>query len=350
MIEPKIIMPFLSHHQNYGLISNQIFGGIERFKKLVYEHIPNVLPVEITKEQRKKRIGKSIFHFEYWQYQPDIIFVNDASKVFSSGLIDYNVPVVWVCHEPLERTIQNIEMMKRFNPFIDRGGHLYFVSQIQHEFFDNMSKRILGYPIKNIMGYVNPSCCLGTEQVYTGNREYDAVTIGRTIRSKDPFWLHRKLENTNLKSAVITGKINLLKNDKEHEYFNFNYKWVEPRYTFRGLSHEETLYEMSKGGVFVSTWASESWGITALEALSYGLPLLLITSSMNKHASQYIAGNENHFRHIKKGIKSENLLDIIKEMNTISLDDRMEIAKITQENHSLQNFKNMMNSIFRKAL
>jgi len=346
---PKILMPYLVQN-GLSIHSDKIFGGIERFKKLVYENIPNVIPIEITEKQRKTRTGKGNLHFEMWTNQPDIIFINDTSKIYGSDLIRYNLPTVWLCHEPLERTMKNVEMIKTFDQFTNSGGHLYFVSQRQHEFFDAQSKRLLGHTIRGVKGYINSSCCSGKEQVYMSDREFDAVTIGRTIRSKDPFWLHRKAQNTNLKTAVITGSNNILKNPKEKEYFDFNLKWQEPQHTFRGLSHSDTLLTMSKGGVLVSTWQLESWGITALEALSHGLPIVLITDSSNKHASQYIAASDTHYKHIKRGINSKELEEIVNDMNKISLTDRQNIAKMTQEKHSVDKFKETLNKVFRDVL
>ena len=135
-------MPYLVQN-GLSIHSDRIFPGIERFKKLVYDNIDNVIPVGITKEQRKNRTGTGVFHFEMWQNQPDIIFINDMSKVYGSDLMRYELPMVWLCHEPLERTIMMVEMIKRFNDFTNAGGHLYFVSQNQHEFYDANCKRAI---------------------------------------------------------------------------------------------------------------------------------------------------------------------------------------------------------------
>ena len=342
-------MPYLVQN-GLSIHSDRIFGGIERFKKLVYDNIDNVIPVEITKEQRKNRTGTGVFHFEMWQNQPDIIFINDMSKVYGSDLMRYELPMVWLCHEPLERTIMMVEMIKRFNDFTNAGGHLYFVSQNQHEFYDANCKRLTGSSIKGVKGYINSACVTGNEQVYMNDREFDAVTVGRTLSSKDPFWVHRKLQNTSLSSAVITGDVNSSKKDKEKEYFEVNQKWQSPQHTFRGLTHKDTLHTMSKGGVYVSTCTFESWGITALEALSHGLPLLLVTDTTGKHSSTTIATSSNHYRNISKAVKSNEIEGIIKEMNEISLTDRQNIAKMTQEKHSLEKFKETLNKVFRDVL
>jgi len=346
---PKIIMPYLVQN-DMSIHSNRIFGGIERFKKLIYENIPNVIPVEITKKQRKNRTGKSIFHFEFWTNNPDIIFINDMSSIYGSDLIQYNLPIVWVCHEPLERSIMMVEMVKRFNNFTDKGGHLYFVSENQYEFYDANSIRLTGKSIKNIKGFVNPACCNGTEQVYLGNREFDVATIGRTLTSKDPFWLHRKLESTNLSSVVMTGSINTSKKPDEIKYFEDNQKWKSPQYTLRGLPHDEVMFNLSKSGVCVSTWPLESWGITALEAFSYGLPVILVTDSSGKHSSQTIAASSDHYVCVPKKIKSKELEEIVKNMNNISLTDRQNIARMAQEKHSLTNFKETYTTVFKNAL
>lgn len=342
-------MPYLVQN-GLSIHSDRVFGGIERFKKLVYDNVPNVIPVEITKKQRKNRTGWGIFRFELLENDPDIIFINDMSKVYGSDLIEYGLPTVWLCHEPLERTIMMVEMVKRFNDFTNRGGHLYFVSQNQHEFYDANCKRITGSPIKGVKGYINSACVIGSEKIYNGDREFDAVTIGRTLSSKDPFWVHRKLYQTNLTSAVITGDTITSKKEKEKKYFEKNQKWQNPQHTFRGLSHKDTLLTMSKGGVYVSTCTFESWGITALEALSYGLPLILVTDTSGKHSSMTIAASSEHYRNVPKNIESEKLKTIIKEMNEISLTDRQNIAKITQEKHNLNKFKDTLNKVFKDIL
>lgn len=342
-------MPYLVQN-GMSIHSDQIFGGVERFKKLVYENIPNVIPIEITEEDRKKRRGKAILHFEMWTNQPDIIFINDMSKTYGSDLMRYNLPIVWLCHNGLERGIMIVDMVKRFNDFTNSGGHLYFVSQRQHEFYDSNCKRLTGSPIKGVKGYINSACVTGNEQVYLNDRDFDAVTIGRTARNKDPFWLHRKAEGTDLKTAVITGSNNILKNSKEQDYFDFNLRWQNPQHTFRGLTHKDTLYTMSKSGVYVSTCTFESWGITALEALSHGLPLIIVTDSSGKHSSTAIAASDTHYKCVKKGIKPKDLEEIINDMNRISLSDRKNIATMTQEKHSLDNFKQTMNRVFKEVL
>ena len=49
-------------------------------------------------------------------------------------------------------------------------------------------------------------------------------------------------------------------------------------------------------------------------------------------------------------MKISNLEKIIKEMNEISLTDRQNIARMTQEKHSLQNFKDRLNQVFTDVL
>ena len=107
---------------------------------------------------------------------------------------------------------------------------------------------------------------------------------------------------------------------------------------------------MSKSGVLVSTWPLESWGITALEALSHGLPLIIVTDSSGKHSSTAIAASDTHYKCVKTGIKPKDLEEIINDMNRISLSDRKNIATMTQEKHSLDNFKQTMNKVFKEVL
>jgi hypothetical protein len=84
--------------------------------------------------------------------------------------------------------------------------------------------------------------------------------------------------------------------------------------------------------------------------LSHGLPLLLVTDTTGKHSSTTIAASTSHYRNVSKTIKPNEIKGIIKEMNEISLTERQTIAKMTQEKHSLEKFKETMNTVFRDVL
>ena len=72
------------------------------------------------------------------------------------------------------------------------------------------------------------------------------------------------------------------------------------------------IKNISKCRTFFSTWNKETWGITALEALSCGLPIILNCDNNGDHASEIIPASLNHFKKIPNNDK-EALVDAMLE-------------------------------------
>ena len=101
---------------------------------------------------------------------------------------------------------------------------------------------------------------------------------------------------------------------------------------------------MAKGGVYVSTCSYESWGITALEALCHGLPLVLRTDKSGTHASQGLAAADGDCRLISD--KSE-LECAVMELRQLTYADRVAISERTKANHSKANWVANVQKMFR---
>ena len=107
---------------------------------------------------------------------------------------------------------------------------------------------------------------------------------------------------------------------------------------------------MSRGGVFVSTWPLETWGITALESLSHGLPTILLTDKSGHHASEMIAADPSHIRCLPKTATPQELEAVVKELLAYPPAKRQEIAAMTQAKHSRQAFIDMFTTVFTEAI
>jgi hypothetical protein len=79
-----------------------------------------------------------------------------------------------------------IAWWKGMQKFIDAGGHLYFVSEYQQKFHDGHVKRITGSSLKGVKGTIHSGFADGNE-VVPEKTFYDAVTIGRTDLTKNPY-------------------------------------------------------------------------------------------------------------------------------------------------------------------
>ena len=338
MIGKKILLPYISR-SGHNIHSSIISGGIEKFVKNLYELFPdNAIPIEITSEDRKRKLTKKVFLDSVQKFQPDIIITSDIDAYFGIPQIKNNIPTIMVMHEPLSGDIRYVGWCKGIQKFINAGGHLYFVSEHQLNFHNKQVKRITGKDLTGVRGTINSSFVNGNETV-SNNIKYDAVTVGRTDLIKNPFLLHKKLASTNLTSCVITNKENFQQSVNQQRYFNENLHWKEPQHTFRGLNHDDTMKTMSEGACYVSTTPIESWGITCLEALVHGLPVILLSDKSGKHASEIIPADNNHIKILNKNAKSDELAKCIDEFKNLSYEERLAISEATKKKHSKKLYK-----------
>ena len=79
----------------------------------------------------------------------------------------------------------------------------------------------------------------------------------------------------------------------------------------------------------------ETWGITALESLSCGVPLILNGYKDNTHASEIIPSSKNHYKVIPTNDK-DALIGAIKSFKNI---DKKEVQEMTWEKHNKDTWK-----------
>ena len=324
-----------------------VYGGIEKFAKTLYDCIPGIIPIEITKKDRESRRTKSIIHRAVMEHNPDFAITNDIDNTCTVYLQNLGVPMISIIHEPKVRDIRYLDLGKRINKILDNNGHVYFVSQAQYEFHSDMCERINGFPIKEITGYINPAYCDDSSPVEL-EKLYDSVTIGRTDTSKNPFLLHQKMAGSDLTSLVLTSDSDAHSKEQQN-YADKHSEWQEPQFTIRNLVHSDVMAQMKKSRVFVSTFPRESWGITALEALASGLPIILLSDG-SKHSSQDIAADPSHVVVLPKSISKSDLWEAVRELSSISDVRRCEIAMKTRAKHSKTRYLTALDEMIQYRL
>jgi glycosyltransferase involved in cell wall biosynthesis len=345
----KILMPYISRN-NSDIHSSVIVGGIEKFGKNVYEMFPDdIIPVRISKDDRKEKKTKQIYQEAIEKYQPDMILLNDIDALFFQPQIKRNIPTISIIHEPILRDIRYLQMFDTLLNFTESGGHLYFVSELQFKHFQENIKRVTGKDLTDIKGYINSSFSTGNETPST-EILYDAVTVGRNDPSKNPFLLHKKLHTTKLKTCVLTSEELVTKKEEYTKYYNVNSKWSEPNFTFKGLNHDDTMEIVSKSTCFVSTFPNESFGITVLEALSYGTPVILLTDKSGNHASECIPASPEHYRKVHKTIEPFELAKIVENFSKLTYEDRLKISNMTKEKHNKNKYLQQFEFMFAERL
>jgi glycosyltransferase involved in cell wall biosynthesis len=125
------------------------------------------------------------------------------------------------------------------------------------------------------------------------------------------------------------------KNDGMNQYVADNQHWDYPQCTKRSVPHVEVLKNISKSRVFVSTWPKESWGITAMESLGCGVPLILLTDSSDEHSSESIAADKSHYIKLnRRKTSTKEFNEAVESLSAYSLEKRKEIYDKTNKKHS----------------
>lgn len=341
----KILLPFNTKN-GVTLEDNVVTGGIEMFSRLVKENIDGVIPMYFNDADRKARRVTNMIVEASQNHQPDMILTSYDYRTTNINLAKRlpTIPIAWVGHlgaGPFSKISETVNM----NTFMrDYYNSVFLVSKFQYNALSNQCLRFNGFGLDEVSGYIQPAFSNGQEKM-SDEIEYEAITIGRSEKIKDPFWLHRKLKKHDVNSIVCTDD-----NPKEHEYNEKNRKLEESKTTFRALSHSDNMEKLSRSGAYVSTCVMETWGITVLESLSRGVPAIFPTDSSNTHASEEIPASKDHYKLIRKSIKADELVSLIKDFNKMSIDQRQEISEMTKEKHSKENWIKNMNKLIDKTV
>ena len=345
----KILVPYYSR-SGISIDSPIILGGLEKFAQLLYKHIDGVIPIEFTDEDRKTRSVTSKVIEAAKKHNVDIILSNYENATLTTHIqSEVNIPVMWISHS-CSGGIGRLSQIEYMWDFVDRGGILYMMSENQYNGLNQLSKRVNnGKTITLTGGYLNSAFCSGLE---TPSKEidYEIITIGRLNKEKNPFWVHSKLKGSTKHSLVLSSKVKEFMSHSQLEYYDKNSHWGFPQETIYDLPHKKVMEKLSKSGCYVSTHPRESWGITALEALSHGLPTFLITDSTGIHSSEVIPADPSHIQKIHSGIKQSEMIELINQFNSYSHDQRLEISELTKEKHSLNKWKLSIEAAIDKTI
>lgn len=341
----KIVMPFLMNDEN-DLDSPRVSGGLERFSQFIYKYASaEVIPFYYNREDRKNRtVTPKLLAFIH-NHKPDLVISNQDSGTITTNIQKVvDVPMLWISHTAAGGIfkIPQLDMMKEF---VDNGGTLAMVSQWQYDGMNDLSKRVRSRELELNGGLINSAFCTGDEQV-SMQIDYDCVTIGRVDKEKDPFLLHKLAGKSDLKSLVLTSAYDLL--PVQQEYLDKNKHWDGLRETKFNLKHTEVMDHLSRSGVYLSTCARETWGITALEAFARGIPVVLfrIGANRNKHASEDIAPGPEYFEAMTNKTEKDFKLAVDKLLKV----DRMELSQKTKEKHSKENWIRTLDNLIDRSI
>jgi glycosyltransferase involved in cell wall biosynthesis len=342
----KAIVPFLMRHETDFVDSSKVVGGLERFVQLICLHSDmDVVPFYYTDEDRKGRlVTKKLIEFIHL-HSPDVVISNhDTTTLTTNVQKATNVPVLWITHTSAGG-IFKLKQLETMEEFYSLGGTIAMVSKSQYDSMNKLSRRVSSKDLLLNGGFINSAFAIGNEEP-SNEIDWDCVTIGRMDKEKDPFMLHRFAKNSNMKTLVLTS--NYVASQKNTEYENENSHWQSPQHILFNLEHKDVMAHLSKSAVYLSTCSRETWGITALEAFSHGIPVILIRNSTNnyKHASEDISPSPEYF----EALTTKRQSDFLSAVDMLKKIDRIALSQATKEKHSKAKWVSTLHRLIDKTI
>ena len=325
----RIVLPYNTHLGGYD--THRVVGGIEKFCHQINDTFDNVYLLYVDNNDTIKYNTTKIKNYAK-SINADIIISNWPQASFSGAkMLDSEVPIMFINH-----THSRIgSILSLMNNIVSKNHSCYMVSKWQHDQYKIMAKRMKHPHDVTIDGYINSSYVRG-EKPKLSDIEYDCGTIGRCDPiEKKPFILKEWLDTTTFKTIVITNTPN---KERELKYLSKNSHWNN---IMLDKKHNDVVKTISKCKTYFSTMWNETWGITALEALSNGVPIIL-NSKNNSHASTDLCSSNRHYALVSDGVQLASAIDSFENI------DRKEIQDATWDKHSYDKWKiSFINAIDR---
>lgn len=330
--------------QHIPFDSPMVAGGVQKFSKSIYESFEDtsVFNPLFVDDQRKRNEQNRDFINTIHNTKPDLVLINNEQGLFTNKeIINQGYPIMMVCHilVPMRSFMGRLINLKAM------GHSIYGVSKFQEDSFDNFAKRTGETEWSGFDGIIRPGYVSDWVKADT-DTEYDLTTIGRFDSSKNPFLLKQLTDGTDLSSSLYSSKINLdlSNNNLSHSSYHKRVsKYIDDSCYF-GLPHHEILDGIQKANVFYSTWNSETFGITALEAFSRGLPVIC-NSKNNSHASECIPQNKDHIILIEKD--KDQLVEAYQKLKNV---DKQSLIDQTYEKHNKDKWISHLSVAFEKSI
>ena len=321
------------------ITSEIVSGGGEMFCRSIYENFDDVTVRHIPFAADNDWVGKDknqesreIIN-EAEKIDADVIISNYPNAIYTGATIQKShIPIMFIIHNVYPMT----SIIQRINGLTHHGHSVFLVSKWQHNRYKELVEKIrkrygndgaYGNKHINVSGYINSSYCKIKKKIV--QPKWDCGTIGRCDKGKKPFLLKELLKDSDITNLVITGKYQAKQDERYYNKYK-DYDDVE-----WDIPYDKVIDNLSKFGTYFSTCNKETWGITALEALSCGVPIILNGYTDGTHASKIIPADKSHYKVIPTDDKEE-LKKAIKSFDKI---DRKEIQEKTWEKHNKEKWK-----------
>lgn len=168
---------------------------------------------------------------------------------------------------------------------------------------------------------------------------------------KKTFYIHECLEGTKYETQVYTTSSYLLnKNERFETYAARNLPKYQDK-TVMDASRSMVLDAISKSmATFVGLASYDTYTITSLESLMYGVPLILFGNKNGEHPAHEMLPDKAREKFIRLVRSKSEVLDAVKYFETLSLDDRQELAAVTYEFNSSTSYIQKLENALKKTI
>lgn len=311
----KVLMPYVDI-RNGAITEKTVSGGTELFSRLINNNFDTVVfnvPWKTTPKENKKYITQIQNLIE--EHKIDLILSNNIKAVCFYALRKIDIPILHITHTNYGLFTANETLAK----MIGVGHSVFAVSQYNKSYFDDRAIR-LNQPKVDFAGILAPAYCQYDMPVNT-NPAKSLITIGRSNSYKHPFVLHKMVKDTGYTADVITS---IGVDDDSVSYYEKN-KHLPHQLQ---LPHEQVISRLANSSVSVITCMNETFGITALESLSVGTPVIIRAGITGTHASAEIAADSSHRVLIRKNNETKKAIDSLIKI------DRNVIKQMTQDKYN----------------
>jgi len=327
----RILLPY---NTNLGEFNTEIIrGGIEKFCNQIVQTFNDVHILNIDNNNPIKENTTKIKDYAK-KINADIIISNWGTASFAGAkIVDSEIPIMFISHGciPFGSVLSTISRLR------EKGHAVYMVSKWQNNWYRQMSKR-MGHPDEiKVDGYINSGYVQGKKPKLLPI-EYDCCTIGRCEPvDKKPFLLKEWLQKWDYNTIVLT---NTPTDKRGIKYLNRNSHWSGVLFD---LKYQDVMKELSKSKYYFATMYIETWGITVLESLAHGVPVIL-RSKDGTHAAIDVCSDEKHYKLVSNNIE---LSEAIKSSHNL---DRKEIQDMTWDKHSYDKWKSHFENCIDKTI
>lgn len=341
----KILLPYKKLN-GVSIHSDDVSGGIEIFCKRLLDIGHDVIVVEYDITDSRKRLVKPMIMEAIELHKPDLIISNFATKTYTTNLADVGVPIMWIFHS-LGDTVHMITHAQDFEEFRAKGHSVYMVSDYQLSTWKGMAKRNKISDDLEIDGIIDSAFNVFDDLPL--DKEIDCCTISRPTKGKDAYLMNKRFlkDGVDLNYTLVTSDP---LREPDIEYVQSATKNGLALNVKKNITRSETIDTLRKSSVYIATSYRETWGITTLEALSYGIPVLSLSDAKGSGPISSIAPNKDCYDTFTKKDSTADILAKINKLASKTAEERKEIMDLTREKHSKARWLSRFNEMIENSL